>query len=164
MDLAPYDFRAMWRAASRACGGLGLAAQDVEDCAQAAFVAYCCLSADESARIGDPARWVATVARHRAIDDLRRRDARRRAEAAFGRRCPDVCPDVSDAVEAAVAARALVEGLLRELPPATVRAVCALSDGCTAAEAACRLGTTARSVESHRYRARRHLAPAGAPA
>ncbi len=160
-DLTSREYRMLWRSARRACGGLGLRQPDIEDCVQSALISFCHLPRTESDGIENPGRWVATVARYRAIDEVRRQGSRHRAETAFGRRYSDVCPDLADDVAGAAEARCLV-ALLSDLPLATRRALCELSNGYTAAEAADRLGTSRRSVESHRYRARRHLAAVGA--
>lgn len=156
-DLVDADHRSWWPGVARACHALGLPTADVEDCYQAALVAYLELGPGERAGVREPRQWLASVARRRGIDLLRAAEAAGRAGArvAARERCPT--GDVADAVANAAEARWLV-AQLNELPLATRRAVWELSTGATAAEAAERLGTSRRSVESHRYRARRHIA------
>lgn len=129
---------------------------DSEDAVQDAFLA----ALESQAQGGDAPStgWLATVAKRRAIDEIRRRERDQRRFGRLASRVPvdEVEPDVAEAVADTSAARHAVRSLAA-LPAATRSVVDLVAEGEDTRATAARLGITHRSAESHLQRARKHL-------
>jgi len=133
---------------------------DSEDAAQDAF-----LAALESQAKGMPAPslpWLGTVAKRRAVDEIRRRerDQRRFARLASRARVDEVAVDVAEAVADVSAARHAVASL-GSLPASTRLVVDLIAHGQDTRSTATALGMSNRAAESHLQRARKHLRTSG---
>jgi len=98
-----------------------------------------------------------TVAKRRAIDQYRAQVRRRRRDARLVGHTVLTVPDVADSIAARAEARWVDEQARILLRPQVYRLIRLLADGVPLDEAANALGMTARSAESHLFRARRQV-------
>lgn len=145
------------QAAIRQCVRAGAEPHDAEDHAQDALIALL----EQGTQVTSVGAWVATVARRRHADQLRRRIRERAAAARLAARRSTDDADPQQAVPDRAQAAWMVR-TLDTLPPAT-QAVCrAAARGLAVPGIARALGLSVRSVESHLTRARRHVRRLGA--
>ena len=148
--------REVWAYAVRRCLPLTECRTVAEDCVQEAFATACERGLVGS---GDIRGWIVTVARRRAVDESRRRDAEQRAAFRLQPREIDVTEPALDDIVAARDEARRVTARLRHMPATTRRAVhvAAVTDR---RSAAARLGMTDRALEGHLRRARATLGTA----
>lgn len=142
---------AMVRAARKVLGSR----DEAEDCAGDAVVQV--LERPQLAAAGNLEAMLVTVAKRRALDQLRIREREQRREQRLTavRETPveDVAHSVTSSVE-----EARVDAAVRQLLPAkSYELVRLIADGAAVGEAAQQLGVTKRAAESHLLRARRAL-------
>lgn len=135
----------------------GASREDAEDATHDALLAA----------IGQPEHpqsevaWLSTVARRRRVDLIRQRVREQRVPAS----APGACDPTAAGPEDEVVDRAHASWLaasLTQLPATTREVVDAVGAGMAPAEVASSMNLSARSVESHLSRARRHLRRMGA--
>lgn len=135
----------------------GASREDAEDATHDALLAA----------IGQPEHpqsevaWLSTVARRRRVDLIRQRVREQRVPAS----APEACDPTAAGPEDLVVDRAHASWLaasLTQLPATTREVVDAVGSGMAPSEVASSMNLSARSVESHLTRARRHLRRMGA--
>ncbi|MGQ0778845.1 MAG: RNA polymerase sigma factor [Pseudonocardiales bacterium] len=135
----------------------GASKEDAEDATHDALLAA----------IGQPEHpqsevaWLSTVARRRRVDLIRQRVREQRVPAS----APGACDPTAAGPEDVVVDRAHASWLaasLTQLPATTREVVDAVGSGMAPSEVASSMNLSARSVESHLTRARRHLRRMGA--
>lgn len=135
----------------------GASREDAEDATHDALLAA----------IGQPEHpqsevaWLSTVARRRRVDLIRQRVREERVPAAASEASDPTAAGPEDVVVDRAHARWLAASLT-QLPPTTREVVDAVGSGMAPSEVASSMNLSARSVESHLTRARRHLRRMGA--
>ena len=152
------DYLAAGQKAARVCTPLLGSLDDAEDCAAEA-VLEALQRQDKMAQVDCVESWIVTIAKRRAFDLVRRREAERRrfdklaVVAAREVQSPD--PAIEELLDRAEASWLHSES--RALPPATQAALAKVMEGMSPAEAAISLGLSKRAVENHLFRARQQL-------
>lgn len=123
---------------------------DAEDCVQTAL--QHAVEQGPAFAPENPAAWLVTVSRRRAVDLVRRKQAQ--ANALLRSVADDICPDVAEDVADRAEARWLAMEARGRLPQSTQAVLGELVGGSSVRETATVLGLTERSVEGHLHRAR----------
>lgn len=146
---------AMRHAAIRAALKVVNTDQQAEDCAHEALAEL--LVKPETLRNARSLEGLAaTIAKRRAQDALRQREAVRRSILKLGALLPADVPDPSQGVVDRITAEA-VTAALAELPDKTRAVLLRLAHGDSVKEAAAHLGLTTRAAENHLHRGRKRL-------
>jgi DNA-directed RNA polymerase specialized sigma24 family protein len=147
------DLLALWQSLVRVCEPILSSRDDAEDCASDALV--CALTT--SGAVDNREAWLVTVAKRRAMDQLRHRvRSRTRAQRLVGHG-ETPAPDIAEAVADDSEARWL-SGEAEQLLTCAARSVLdVVVAGGSVDDAASELGITRRSAEAHLHRARTSL-------
>ena len=141
---------ALWKSMVRVCEPILASRDDAEDCASEALLTA--LDGAGLSGVANAEAWLVTVAKRRAMDQLRRRVRHRSRLASVVE--DDHAPDVAEGVADASEARWLRRHAAETLTPAARTVLDVVVDGGSVDDAAARLGITRRSAEAHLHRAR----------
>ena len=146
------DLLALWQSMVRVCEPILDCRDDAEDCASDALV--CGLAATDLTAVDNHEAWFVTVAKRRALDQLRHRTRNRSRLARLAGHDEQRAPDVADHVADASEARWLSKRADEILTPTARSVLDVVADGGSVDDAAASLGITRRSAEAHLHRAR----------
>jgi DNA-directed RNA polymerase specialized sigma24 family protein len=144
-----------WDAMVRAAHGVLGEADGARECAAEAMVQF--LEAGDLGEVRNLEAFLVTVSKRRAVDRIRRIQRQRARELRVVGGESLSTADIAEDVAHRAHANWVDEQARRVLQPEVYRLLCLVADGCSAADAAARLGMTARGAEGHLNRARMTL-------